>query len=729
MSDSEVQEGLAEDGPTPTELFFSCDVTSDVPWQAQLLSFTERLNEPYVASIQLVASDESAEPIRLLGQSCTIAFIRGRTMRQITGIVSEVGEGTPLRGGVNASIVVEPAFEALRHRINTRIFQEMTVPEILEKVLNEGLSPYNRNVEPRLIRSKYPTCTYRTQYDESDYRFCERLMEEEGIIYWFEFDGDTETLVLSDIDVKYDTIKCIHGPSLLYSEYSGGVGGHERVSELTVESQVVPTKFAARHFDWTSPSIPLEKESAEAGEGDEIPVGAAVLPVREVYQHDENSLSFEESGTVYAEDLSDQIVFRKDAKTLRARVAHGSSTVLGMKAGGIFELVGHPMPELDSKYLVFSVTHNIRAGGWGYSNVFQSISAAVPFRPARTTAKPRINSIQTATVVGPSGEEIHTDEHGRIKVQFHWDRLGTSDDHSSCWIRVMQQWAGAGWGFVFIPRIGMEVVVSFVNGDPDQPMVVGSVYNGDNPPPYSLPDEKTKSTIKTESSLGGDGFNELRFEDKAGDEEIYVHAQKDYNEEVLNDHNTTVGNDQTNTVEANQTEHIKVDQFLTVDENREKTVKKDETTTVEGTRTETVKKDETITLDAKRTVKIKKDDKVEIKGDRKLEIKGDLTEKVKGDHKNEVKGKREEKVKGKYEIKADDAFKLEDKKEIVLETGDSSITLKEDGTIEIKGKEIKITGGKSEVTMDDSETKIDAPKVGLKGKDEVKAEGKKVELN
>jgi type VI secretion system secreted protein VgrG len=231
-----------------------------------------------------------------------------------------------------------------------------------------------------------------------------------------------------------------------------------------------------------------------------------------------------------------------------------------------------------------------------YHNRFTAVAADVQWRPRRTLPRPRIRGIQTAIVTGPAGEEIHTDEHGRVKCQFHWDRLGTMDDHSSCWIRVMQTWAGNGWGTWILPRIGMEVIVSFVDGDPDRPVVTGCLYNGDNRPPYSLPEQKTKSTYKSNSSLGGGGYNEFRFEDKKGDEEIFTHAQRDYNEVVEHDHNTLVHNCQTNTVDIDQTENIHQNQFLTVDINRTKNVGLNETTNIGQTRNETVGLDEFIMI-------------------------------------------------------------------------------------------------------------------------------------
>ena len=231
-----------------------------------------------------------------------------------------------------------------------------------------------------------------------------------------------------------------------------------------------------------------------------------------------------------------------------------------------------------------------------YLNRFQVIPAAVPWRPDRTRDRPRIVGVQTASVVGPAGEEIHCDVHGRIKVQFHWDRLGSRDEHSSCWIRVVQTMGGAGWGFSFIPRIGMEVVVTFVEGDPDRPLVTGVVYNGENPCPYEFPADKTRLTLKTNSSPGGAGFNELRFEDRAGEEEIWLHGQKDWNTLILHDLTRKVGNDEAQEVVVDRTRKVGHDETVEVGNNKMKRIGVDETEQVGNNRTREVGKVEQITI-------------------------------------------------------------------------------------------------------------------------------------
>jgi type VI secretion system secreted protein VgrG len=304
---------------------------------------------------------------------------------------------------------------------------------------------------------------------------------------------------------------------------------------------------------------------------------------------------------------------------------------------------------MNQAWLVVGVRHEGRgrsqgeAAGEGsqaeYVNHLELMPASVDWRPARTLWKRRIHSVMTAKVVGPAGEEIHTDVHGRIKVQFHWDRLGKTDDKSSCWIRSMQPWGGEGWGFVFLPRIGMEVVVTFVDGDIDRPLVIGSVYNGKNTPPYALPDDKTKSTIKTNSTPGGNGYNELRFEDAAGEEEVFIHAQKDMNEVVENNHTRSVG--------------------------------ADETISVGGNRTKSVDVNETIT----------------IKGHQMITINGE------GDHASGSVPGGQMKITGKYNLYANDEIIVEAPNKITLKVPGSSIVME-------PGKITLTSGGKSQIVID-----------------------------
>jgi len=260
------------------------------------------------------------------------------------------------------------------------------------------------------------------------------------------------------------------------------------------------------------------------------------------------------------------------------------------------------------------------------------------FRPERNASVPRMQGPQTAIVTGPSGEEIFVDEYGRVKIHYHWDRYGNYDDSSSCWVRVSQVWAGGGWGGMAIPRIGQEVIVDFIEGDPDQPIITGRVYNGENKTPYTLPADKTKTTIKSNSSIGGGGSNELRFEDKKGSEEVFIHAQKDQNNIVLNNETTDVGVD--------RTENIGNDETITIGNDRTETVGNDETINIIGNRKENVTKNETIFIDGNRTEVVKLDEDVNIKGEQSLLVEKSQSSHIKIDQNLAVDGDKTTAVKG-----------------------------------------------------------------------------------
>ncbi len=620
------------------ELRFSGDDAAGGPWMVVDARFEDRLNRPYELHLNLETDDDSARAVALLGKTAKLEIQAGNATRVLIGIVSEVSERNVLPPAMaGTEVVLRPALEALRHRRNTRIFQDQSVPDILAAVMSDGLGGYGRSTDVRLNRT-YPTCEFRVQYDETDLDFCHRLMEEEGITYYFTFEGDAETLVLSDDDKAYPDILDGSGATqIVYDARRDESAQDGRVHRFDARSRLLSTKLTLRHFDWTRPSTPIEAESEEAY-GD--PNGSTIAPAREIYEHDAHKPTLHSfDGNAYGgHDAGDQATLRRQESALRARVGEGESTVLAMTAGGLFELHGHPAPEHDVSYLVLESSHSFARDGRHYANTFRCVPSDVPHRPRRVTPRPTIRSMLTATVVGPAGEEIHTDTHGRIKVQFHWDRLGASDDHSSCFLRVMQPWAGKGWGFVFLPRIGMEVVVRFVDGDPDRPVAVGSVYNGANPPPLTLPDQKTKSTIKTASSLGGGGNNELRFEDLAGSEEMYLHAQKDFNEVVEHDHTTTVHNnqsikvdvDQSQEVGANQTEHVFANQDLTVDANRTVSVHGSFTETIDGSETRTVSSGVTETISAGETRTVSGGMTETISGGRTQSISGGSTETING---------------------------------------------------------------------------------------------------
>lgn len=627
-------------------LGFEVDGVAGGGWNITDAHFRERIDELYHLALTLEANPDETEPEALLGKRATLTVRQGELSRAITGIVSEV-EARSERGesGMPVHLVVRPALEALRHRVDSRIFQGKTVPEILQIVLGEPLGEYDSGVDDRLARSYRPN-DYRVQYQETDFYFACRLMEEEGIAYFFDFSGETERVVLVDGAGEYGEIeKAGSGPVQYSVRTTRAELDNDGITRFVVESRVRPTEVSTRHFHWRTPATFLEGASSEPSETP-FRDGSSIEPARQVYEHEHHPLTTEPDGASYGADQKDQLQLRREAQRRDARSARGTSRLLGMRAAATFELAGHPTFELDGEYLVVGATHAFSENGDTYENQFECLPRSAPYRPLRVTPKPRMPSVQTGVVVGPAGEEIHTDASGRIKVQLPWDRDGALDEHASCWMRVRQPWAGAGWGFLFIPRIGMEVVVEFVNGDPDRPLVLGCVYNGEHLVPYPLPDEKTKSTIKTESTLGGGGYNELRFEDLAGSEEIFVHAQKDFNEVVENDHTTTVhhdqtirvDNDQTQEIGNNQTEHVVANQDLTVDANRTVVVHGSFTETIDGSHTRVVSSGVTETIDAGETRTVSGGMTENITGDRSQTIDGGSTETITGSLTQSIQG-------------------------------------------------------------------------------------------
>ena len=606
----------------------------------------EGLDRPYEARVEVLHPDADADIASCLGKDCSLGITRGDNTRTLRGLVRTVTEvERTAHAELRISLEIVPAFFMLSLRTNTQIFQEMTVPDILESVLGEGLGAYSREVEVDL-RAEYPVREYCVQYQETDLQFCERLMQEEGISYSFDHEGEKEVLVLRDSNAAMTEVPS--GAAIPFRPVGAALLDVEPVLDLRVVRRATTTSVVVRDWDWTrAGAMPFDAEDRGTDEMERD---------RESYEQGAGrslSLTDYASPSYGAEDSTRQASLRRQELVRDAVRATGRSRVIQLAPGTLFELTDHPVVGVDGRYLVTSVQHRSEPpgdepgeAGDRYVNDFECVPASTEYRPRRRFSKPTIASIQTAVVTGPSGEEIYVDEHGRVKVQFFWDRAQVDGEKRSCWVRVEQPWAGAGWGFWFVPRIGMEVVVHFIDGDPDRPLVSGCVYNGANALPYPLPDEKTKSTIRTNSSPGGGGYNELRFEDKAGEEEIFTHAQKNYDEVVENDHTTLVHNDQSNTVDVdqtqtvhgNQTEQIDVDQTMTVDADRTVTVSGDYSETVDGTETRLVGGDVDETFGATETRTVSGNLTESISGNESRTVGAAQTETIGGSHALTVSG-------------------------------------------------------------------------------------------
>jgi type VI secretion system secreted protein VgrG len=399
----------------------------------------------------------------------------------------------------------------------------------------------------------------------------------------------------------------------------------------------------------------------------------------------------------------------------------GATTCTHFAAGFFFTMEEYPRDDFNKKYLI--TQHQISGsqpqvleetageGGSRFSSSFECIPFEVPYRPDRVTPKPVVEGSQTAIVVGPQGEEIYTNEHGQVKVQFHWDREGQMDEKSSCWIRVSQLWAGRSWGAMYIPRIGQEVIVDFLEGDPDRPIITGRVYHGTNKPPYPLPAEKTKSTIKSDSSKGGGGSNEFRFEDKKGQEEVYLHGQKDWNILIENDKGQTVGHDETLSVGNNRTKTVGVDQSETIGSNK--------TINVGTNHTETIGSNMSLTVGANETETVAIVKALSIGAAYQVSVGAAMDETIGGGKTEAIKVKKTQTIDGPYTTKAKTVL-IDAEDQIVLKAGKASITLNKNGDIIING------GGKIVTTAKKDIITTTKKKMNIKASQNIVIKGKKV---
>ena len=488
----------------------------------QSLDGEEAVSQPFHFQLTASAGDITTDGARVVGKPACVTLVDGDgAKRYINGVATRF-----TLGPATCVIDLRPWFWLQSLTRNNRIFQDMTVPDILAKVFAGYGGAAFRN---DLVMS-YDKLEFCVQYGESDFHFASRLMEEWGISYYFDHSDSAHTLVLVDDPARFPACANIGDlPLLTLGEQRDWLTGN-RIEAVSFSQSVAAGAYKATDYNFVTPATSLV---ATAGEGD-----ATVYDYPGYY-------TLKADGEAVAKR-------RVEALTARAAELSGVSPVRHLVAGGTFTLARHPNEALNQKYILLSVRH--RAARREYDNTFTAIPAKVAFRPGRDTPRPKIAGSQTAVVVGPSGKEIWTDEYGRIKVQFHWDQIGQNNETSSCWIRVAQNWAGAGWGGFALPRIGQEVVVSFLEGDPDRPLVTGCVYNGANTVPYALPDGQDRSTLKSRSTPSADGFNEIRLDDKAGSEELFIQAQKDLNVTVLNNSATTVKSDHGLTVqEGNST--------------------------------------------------------------------------------------------------------------------------------------------------------------------------------
>jgi type VI secretion system secreted protein VgrG len=610
-------------------------------------SGTEGISQPFEFSLSLLSEDGNLDPDKILGQVITLTCHEpGDGKRYFNGVVAEFSQSGFVRNFHEYHVLVRPWLWFLTLAADCRIFQNKAVPDIFEEVAKQhNFSDYRL----KLKNTPYPKWDYCVQYRETDFNFVSRLLEHEGIHYYFEHENGKHFMVLTDdasTHVSRTGYSKIH--YLPPSAKASFTDKNGYMRNWAVSRQVLTCTYATTDFNFEKPKVSLLRNST----------------ISRKYKHaDFEIFDYPAESATLAAAESEKIAKRRIEELQSTQmVARGQSDSLGIAPGCKFELADYPRKDVNISYLVLSSHYNIQSDAYDsgasgdaptISITAEAIDARTPFRPARITPKPVMHGAQTAMVVGKSGDEIYTDEMGRVKVQFHWDRAGASDEKSSCWVRVAQLWAGPQWGAIHIPRVGQEVLVDFLDGDPDRPIVTGRVYNGDAKPPYALPDNATQSGMKSRSSKEGtaDNANEFRFEDKKGSEEILLHAEKILTIEVEEDGTLTVENDQTNTIKHdlttkvsnNETREVSKKRDTTIGDNDTNDVKKiykltagDEITLETGQSKIVMKKNgeikisgDKITLSGTSKVEINGME-VKIAGSTKLDMSSDVTVQVKG---------------------------------------------------------------------------------------------------
>jgi len=650
----------------------------------QGMTMREQLSRMYRIQLSMLSEKSDIKFEDMIGQAISIRLRmpEGGNIKEryFDGIVVRFSQGPPSGKLYSYRAEVVPWLWLLTRGSDCRIFQHKNTPDIVKQVFDDlGMSDYKLD-----LSGTYREHEYCVQYRETHFNFVSRLIEEAGIAYRFEHTDKGHTLILFDDPSKNPEVPFAKSASYATASEEGTPSGE--IESWTYEQTLPSGKYAVRDYNFEDPSLDLLSDTPST-----ISIGGNDR--FEIYDYPGE---YQDLGTGDA-----KVKLRMEAEEAASYVIEGHCARGDFSAGCTFDLVGHYRKDFNDKtYLLTAVTHQASQGygdegdaASSYSNTFSCIPHDVPYRPIQHTPKPLITGAQTATVVGTSGQEIDVDQHGRVVVKFHWDRDDKRDENSSCRVRVSQNWAGKSWGAIFNPRIGQEVIVEFLEGDPDRPIITGRVYNGEQKVPYDLPANATQSGIKSRSSKSGsaDNFNEIRFEDKKGSELLSMQAEKDRETLVKNDERKQVDNDQFLTVSANKT--------VDVSENHKETVGRDQTIHVKESRQDTVDKDEDREVGENRTRSVGKNETVSIGEDQKLVVDQERSVNIAKDDGLEVGGNLAVAVEKNYGISVTKDYSLDAKKiaieaqdEITLKTGSASIQMKKNGDITIKGKKITVKG-------------------------------------
>jgi len=671
---------------------------------ASRLEAKEALSRDFRFVVEVLSDDEGIELKDVLGKMVTIEMVReDGTMRYFNGYVFEFRLDHTDGAFVYYNMVLGPWLSYLNLRRDSYLFHQMSVSDQTDEIFAD----YDVRSSEFRISGPDPNMAFACQYGETDYNYVHRRWEALGWYYWYEHTANGHKLILSNDSVGAPRIDGLRKDIPFQRE--AGSGEDDGLGHWTPVRRLVPSSVALSSFDFKKPRPANVYIPTLNKQGDVLAI--------ETYDY---------AGAYGFENLDQgeaQARLRMEEIESSAKYFQGHGNDRTAQAGRTFELTGHfDAATGDDRNFLIIEAHHIADNNYQdadstpsqYSNRLICGRTKVPWRPSRglNSVEPKIHGLQTAIVVGPPGEEIYTDEYGRVRVQFHWDREGAHDDRSSAWIRVATAWAGSNFGMTSIPRVGCEAIVQFLDGNPDKPLITGMVPNADNMPPWPLPANKTQSGILSRSTPGGgyENANAIRFEDARGREQLWLHAEKDQLTEVENDEDKWVGNDRRKTVDRDETSHIK--------RNRTETVDNDEKITVHNNRTERVDHNESVSIGDNRTEDVGGDEQVSIGGSRHVVITLAKTEtvglakaltigagyqtSVGGAMNTSVGLSQTEQVGLSKSVYVGKSFAITAGDEFTIEVGDSMFVMRKDGRIEITGKEIIINGSKKiEIHGDD----------------------------
>ncbi|WGY72036.1 type VI secretion system tip protein VgrG [Burkholderia cepacia] len=688
------------------------------------LDGSDELGRLFEFRIEALADSHSLSLKDMLGKPVTVRIEQqDQSTRYLNGIVARATlAGRRAARYYGYDLIVRPWLWLATRRSDCRIFQNKTVPEIVQEVL----SIYGFPIENHLAETYVPR-EYCVQYNETDAAFVSRLMEFEGIYYWFRHAEDSHTLMLGDAMSSHTALPGYETIPYIARDRTA-IADEEHIDGWLPAQEVSVGKHQTTDYDYTKPRADLSSQKVD-------PRG-----------HDHDSFaSFEWPGG-YRDDAPGAHYSRVRLEEQQAEHERASADtdVRGAAPGYLFTLAHCPRADQNREYLIVRCQYRFQENAYASDQGAEAVvhqtmmlvqPSSLPYRSPRDTPRPRTNGPQTATVVGPPGEEIWTDQYGRVKLQFRWDRYGQSNQDSSCWVRVSSPWAGGGFGGVQIPRVGDEVVVDFLNGDPDEPIVTGRVFNGEKMPPWGLPGSATQSGLLSRSSPGGttDHANAFRFEDKKGAEQLWMHAERNFDAEteadhtlsVGNNHTHTVGNDETMQVKNNRQRSVGQNETVNIGQNRVAQIGVDETHGVGGNRTRTVGKNETVTIASDRAATIGGSHtetvthgKTETIGEAKTLNVGQMYQTTSQDMKTLVASAHTEEigtrtstiakahthtVGGEHTVNVGANHTTNVQHQVTVNAGDrlslvcgnSSIVMKSDGTITIQGVNVTSTGTNS----------------------------------